>query len=89
MRVLNFSILLPFLLVASCASGPEQVETTREEPLPVIDVHLHAASLGSYDSLPASVCVNPTDFPPVFNPHESSRSQFVSCPEPLLSPMTD
>ncbi len=89
MRVFSFSILLPVVLAASCTSGPERTEAVPEEPLPIIDIHLHAASLGSYDSLPASVCANPTDFPPVFDPHESSRSQFVSCSEPLLSPMTD
>ena len=89
MRILNLSVLLSLVLVASCAAGPEELELSQEETLPIIDVHLHAASLRGYESLPVSVCANPTDFPPVFDPHESSRSQFVSCPEPLLSPMTD
>jgi uncharacterized protein len=90
MRTFNLSALLSLVLVSCGAPVPEQSEPGRQEPLPIIDVHLHASSLGEYESsLPVRVCANPTEFPPVFDPHESPRSQFLSCPEPLLSPMTD
>ena len=44
MKVSSLFVLFSLLAALSCSPGQEPLESEQEEPLPIIDMHLHAFS---------------------------------------------
>lgn len=74
-------------LLSACLAWPQAAQ----QPLPIIDMHLHAHALRMYGSPSPAVCTNDREivFPGV-DPREAFTPERVkSCPSPLRAPGTD
>ncbi len=89
MKVSSLFVLFSLLAALSCSPGQEPLESEQEEPLPIIDMHLHAFPVEDYTPLPVETCPDPTDYLPAFDLHEKTRFELTSCAEPLLSATSD
>ena len=89
MKVSSLFVLFSLLAALSCSPGQEPLESEQEEPLPIIDMHLHAFPVEDYTPLPVETCPDPTDYLPAFDLHEKTRFELTSCSEPLLSATSD
>ncbi len=80
--------------IAATLVAMHTVAPAQQRPLPVIDVHLHAALAESQGPPPLGVCVNGAGFP-VWDPQRPWPDTFMAvlkkplCPDPVWSPMTN
>jgi len=88
MKALSFFILFFGIVGIGCTPVQQPLESDQKSPPPIIDMHLHAFPVESYNPLPIKTCAYPT-FLPAFDPGTKTRFELLSCDEPLLSATSD
>jgi uncharacterized protein len=85
--------LIP-LILAACFADSSFAQSPGELPLPIIDVHLHAAAATDQGPPPLGMCTPITEFP-AWDPARPYGEVFIDmfknppCDNPVWSPMTD
>jgi predicted TIM-barrel fold metal-dependent hydrolase len=85
---------LSVLGIAAALVALPLAASARQQPLPVIDMHLHASTANAQGPPPLAVCVNGAGFP-ARDPQQAWEAIFMAilkqpqCANPVWSPLTD
>jgi uncharacterized protein len=88
-RMTSFLVVAAVLLALGLRAGTVRAQSAAPPRLPILDVHLHAATLEDFGG--GSVCTNdqPIVFPGADPRQPMTLDRFIDCPSPMASAATD